>query len=186
MPGKYQIKAELDRAIHVMELLSEKDNFRNLSERVAFMHYLAKMLRRVSALLADHKNNVCNSIVDNSGIDYFAMKGSFEKCKNDFLNVMDGGNLRSDDDDYLEEADDLYRNFTTQEVMQYDDQMFGESTFYKNSQFENAHKVLLDSSVHLYERIRKELGVIISMLTDIYEYEQSLRSCFQERYGRRY
>ena len=169
-----------------MELLSEKDNFRNLSERVAFMHYLAKMLRRVSALLADHKNKVCASIVDNSGIDYRAMKGAFEKCANDFENVSDGGYLRTYDNDNLEDIDDLYRDLTTQEVMKYDDQVFGESTFYKNSQLKNAHKVLLDSSAHLYERIRKELSVIIGMLYDIYQYEQSLRSCIQEKYDKLY
>ena len=171
MPGKYHIKTELDRAIHVMELLSEKENFRNLSERVAFMHYLAKMLRRVSALLADHKNNVCSSIVDDSGIDYRAMKGNFDKCANDFENVSDGGYLRTYDNDYLEETDDLYLDLTIQEVMDYDDQMYGESTFYKNSRLEEAHKVLLGSSVHLYERISKELGGIIGMLNDICQYE---------------
>ena len=164
MPGKYQIKAELERAIHVRDLLSEKDNFRNLSERVAFMHYLAKMLRRVSALLAEHRNNVCTSIVDNSGIDYRVMKGAFEKCANDFDNVSDGGNLRTYDEDYLEDIDDLFRDLTTQEVMSYDDQVFSENTFYKNSQLEGAHKILLDSSVHLHKRISKELGVIMGML----------------------
>lgn len=169
-----------------MELLSEKDNFRNLSERVAFMHYLAKMLRRVSALLADHKNNVCSSIVDNSGIDYRAMKGAFDKCANDFENVSDGGYLRTYDNDNLEYIDDLYRDLTTQEVMKYDDQVFGESTFYKNSQLEGAHKVLLDCSVHLHERISKELGVIIGMLTDIFQYDQSLRECIQEKYNKLY
>lgn len=182
MPGKYQTKSELDRAIQVMGLLSEKENFRNLSERVAFMHYLSKMLRRVSALLAEHKNNVCASIVDNSGIDYFSMKGAFEKCSHDFENVMDRGYLRSYDDDNLEEADDLYRTFTTQEVMQYDDQMFGESTFYKNSRLEDAHKVILDSSVHLHNRICKDLECIIGMLDDIYSYDQSLSESIKERY----
>jgi len=186
MPGKYQIKAELERAIHVMELLSEKDNFRNLSERVAFMHYLAKMLRRVSALLAEHRNNVCTSIVDNSGIDYRGMKGAFEKCANDFDNVSDGGNLRTYDEDYLEDIDDLFRDLTTQEVMSYDDQVFSENTFYKNSQLEGAHKILLDSSVHLHKRISKELGVIMGMLEDIYQYDQSLRECIQEKYNKLY
>lgn len=186
MPGKYHIKTELDRAIHVMELLSEKDNFRNLSERVAFMHYLAKMLRRVSALLVDHKNKVCASIVDNSGIDYWTMKGAFEKCANDFRNVSDGGNLRTYDDDYLEETDDLYLDLTIQEVMDYDDQMYGESTFYKNSRLEEAHKVLLGSSVHLYERISKELGGIIGMLNDISQYEQSLPQILNDQYDNLY
>ena len=186
MPGKYQIKAELERAIHVMDLLSEKDNFRNLSERVAFMHYLAKMLRRVSALLAEHRNNVCNSIVDNSGIDYRAMKGKFDKCANDFENVMDGGYLRSYDADYLEESDDLFHDFTTQEVMHYDDQEFSENTFYKNHQLENAHKVLLDSSVHLYTRISKELEVIVGMLQGIYQYERDLLTSIRTKYDELY
>lgn len=186
MPGKYQIKTELDRAIHVMGLLSEKENFRNLSERVAFMHYLAKMLRRVSALLADHKNNVCASIVDNSGIDYWVMKGAFEKCANDFENVSDAGNLRTYDADYIEEPDALYRDFNTKEVMDFDNQEFGESNFYKNSQLEDAHKVLLDSSVHLYKRLSNEFGVIIGMLNDIYRYEQSLPGILVEQYDKLY
>lgn len=186
MPGKYQTKSELDRAIQVMGLLSEKENFRNLSERIAFMHYLAKMLRRVSALLAEHKNNVCTTIVDNSGIDYFSMKSAYEKCLHDFENAMDRGYLRSYDADNLEEADDLYRDFTTQEVMKYDDQMFGESTFYKNSRLEDAHKVLLDSSVHLYNRVIKELGCVIGMLDDIGQYDYSLKECIQEKYEEAY
>lgn len=186
MPGKYHIKTELDRAIQVMELLSEKENFRNLSERVAFMHYLAKMLRRVSALLADHKNNVCSSIVDDSGIDYRAMKGAFEKCANDFENTSDGGHLRTYDNDYIEDIDDLFRDLTTNEVIDYDNHFYNENTFYKNSQLESAHKILLDSSMHLHDRISRELEVIIGMLNDIYQYDQSLQSCIQEKYDKLY
>ena len=186
MPGKYHIKTELDRAIHVMELLTDKDNFRNLSERVAFMHYLAKMLRRVSALLAEHRNNVCTSIVDDSGIDYMAMKGSFQKCANDFENVSDGGYLRTYDEEYLENPDDFVREFKVEEVLHNDEHDFNENTFFKNPQLESAHKVLLGNSVNIYKRITKELEVIIGMLNAISLYERELPSSLSAIYDSLY
>ena len=164
MPGKYQIKAELERAIHVMELLSEKDNFRNLSERVAFMHYLAKMLRRVSALLVLHKDKVCASIVDNSGIDYVTLTGDFAKFLRCFKNVSDKGLLRVYDEELIEESDNPYLELTVDNVMKYDEEDFHEDTFYINSNLRSAHKVLLSNSVHLYTRIENELNEIIKML----------------------
>ena len=164
MPGKYQIKAELERAIHVMDLLSEKDNFRNLSERVAFMHYLAKMLRRVSALLVLHKDKVCASIVDNSGIDYVTLTGDFAKFLRCFKNVSDKGLLRVYDEELIEESDNPYLELTVDNVMKYDEEDFHEDTFYINSNLRSAHKVLLSNSVHLYTRIENELNEIIKML----------------------
>ena len=73
------------------------------------------------------------------------------------------GKLKVENEDWVCYSD-RYREWSSDEVIDNDNKAFKDTTFNKNQEINKSHKILLENSDYLYNRVMDELNSIHNML----------------------
>ena len=177
------IKNNVERVMKVIDLFAGCGGLNKdaLSSKVALLHFSTKEFRKRSSDIQIEKEIIVNSIVDNNDCDYDELATKIDMANKKIDRGMKNGHLVVEKE-YYDKLEDRYKLLSSDEIMAFDDEEYGDRTFNTNKAINSSHKILLENSEFLYKRVKDELTSMRNMLIELKEYEDKLEENLYSTY----
>ena len=178
------ITKNVERVMKVMNLFAGCGglNIDALSSKVALWHFCTKEFRKRSSDIQMEKDIIVNSIVDNNGYDYDMLAADIQKgIKILEKEKIDEGKVLIENE-YWDCYNNRYREWTSGEVIDNDNEAYKDNSFNKNKEVNKSHENLLDNAGYIYGRVKDELTGIYNMLIELSDYKDVLCKELDSKY----
>lgn len=178
------ITKNVERVMKVMDLFAGCGglNINALSSKVALWHFCTKEFRKRSSDIQMEKDIIVNSIVDNNGYDYDMLAADIQKgIKILEKEKIDEGKVLIENE-YWDCYNNRYREWTSGEVIDKDNEAYKDNSFNKNKEVNKSHENLLDNADYIYGRVKDELTGIYNMLVELSDYQDKLCDELDSKY----
>lgn len=178
------ITKNVERVMKVMDLFAGCGglNIDALSSKVALWHFCTKEFRKRSSDIQMEKDIIVNSIVDNNGYDYDMLAADIQKgIKILEKEKIDEGKVLIENE-YWDCYNNRYREWTSGEVIDNDNEAYKDNSFNKNKDVNKSHENLLDNADYIYGRVKDELTGIYNMLIELSDYKDDLCKVLDSKY----
>ena len=178
------ITKNVEKVMKVMDLFAGCGglNINALSSKVALWHFCTKEFRKRSSDIQMEKDIIVNSIVDNNGYDYDMLAADIQKgIKIMEKEKIDEGKVLIENE-YWDCYNNRYREWTSGEVIDKDNEAYKDNSFNKNNEVNKSHENLLDNADYIYGRVKDELTGIYNMLVELSDYQDKLCDELDSKY----
>ena len=178
------ITKNVERVMKIMDLFAGCGGLSidALSSKVALWHFCTKEFRKRSSDIQMEKDVIVNSIVDNNGYDYDMLAADIQKgIKILEKEKIDEGKVLIENE-YWDCYNNRYREWTSEEVIDNDNEAFKDNSFNKNKEVNKSHENLLDNSDYIYGRVKDELTGMYNMLIELSNYQDKLCKELDSKY----